>query len=232
MRRLPWRHPRTRIACTWPSLAPGIRFSAAGTVVYVPSTELRARGRRAGRAAARLALDVLAASVTGRHRPVDLLAAQEQLTLVTSELRAVDGHDQVRIRARVTLTLAPEDRARAQAYGDALRAERLRHAQERDRLTYLRAMVLAEPTMARTWWLDCQRDQLAALTWKEFNEKVLPAVADHDDAHARALAVAQVLAEVVEQLGDDEGRHKQFVATARWVLREMGWEKAAERLPQ
>ncbi len=163
---------------------------------------------------------------------MDQLAAQEQLALKAAELCEVKGHDQVRVRAHVALTLAPEDRARAQAYEDALRAQRLRHAQERDRLRYLRAMVLAEPTMARTWWLDSQRDQLAGLTWKEFNEKVLPTVADPQDAHARALVVAQVLAEVVEELGNDEGRHKQFMATARWVLREMGWEKAAGRLPQ
>ncbi|MFB6788703.1 hypothetical protein ACFCWT_18770 [Streptomyces olivaceus] len=163
---------------------------------------------------------------------MDQLAAQEQLALKTAEWCVVEGHDQVRVRAHVTLALAPEDRTRAQAYEDALRAERLRHAQECDRLTYLRAMILAEPAMARTWWLDGHRGQLAALTWKEFNEKVLPTVADPDDAHARALVVAEVLAEVVEELSDDEGRHKQFVATARWVLREMGWEKAAERLPQ
>ncbi|KIX79896.1 hypothetical protein SF12_01430 [Streptomyces sp. MBRL 601] len=43
--------------------------------------------------------------------------------------------------------------------------------------------------------------------------------------------IAQVLAEVVEDLGSDEERRQQFVATARWVLREMGWEKAAGKLP-
>ncbi|MFC5801168.1 hypothetical protein [Streptomyces formicae] len=203
-----------------------------GKVMYVPSAELRARGRAAGNAAARLALDTLAESVTSRHRPVDLLAAQEQMSLRTAELTEAEGHEHVHVRARLILTLAPEDQARAQAYEDALRAERLRHAQERDRLAYLRATVLAEPTMARTWWLDRQRDQLAELTWKEFNEKVLPTVADPDDAHARALSVAQVLAEVVEQLGDDTDRHKQFVATARWVLREMGWDATAERLSE
>ncbi|MFB8416912.1 hypothetical protein ACFC63_15545 [Streptomyces albidoflavus] len=210
---------------------PGIRFSATGTVVYLPSPGLRAKGRAAGRAAARLALDDCAASVTRSHRPFDLLSAQEELALKTARFSEGGSCDEVRFRARVTLSLAPDDRARAQAYEDALRAERLRHAQERDRLLFLRSTVLAEPATARTWWLDSQRDQLAALSWKEFNEKVLPAVADADDAHSHALVIAQVLAEVIEDLGGDEERRQQFLATARWVLREMGWEKAAGKLP-
>ncbi|MFF8565065.1 hypothetical protein ACF06N_08885 [Streptomyces albidoflavus] len=210
---------------------PGIRFSATGTVLYLPSPGLRAKGRAAGRAAARLALDECASSVTRAHRPFDLLPAQAELALKTARLRESEGCGEVRFRARVTLSLAPEDRARAQAYEDALRAERLRHAQERDRLAFLRSTVLAEPATARTWWLDSQRERLAGLSWKDFNEKVLPAVADADDAHSRALVIAQVLAEVVEDLGGDEERRQQFVATARWVLREMGWEEAAGKLP-
>ncbi|MEV1023231.1 hypothetical protein [Streptomyces sp. NPDC050264] len=169
--------------------------------------------------------------MTRKFAPAEVQVAEEKLTLAASDFTEVKDHPQVQVRARLALSLTREDRSRSQAYEDAVRAERLRHAQERDRLTYLRATVLAEPALARTWWLEQQRDQLAALTWQQFNDKVLPSVADADDAHARAVQIAEVLAEVVEQLGDDAGRHKRFLETTRWVLREMGWAAAADRLP-
>ncbi|MFJ9085560.1 hypothetical protein ACIRL3_24370 [Streptomyces sp. NPDC102384] len=208
-----------------------MRFTASGRLVFIPSPELRRKGRAVARAEARLALDALARDVTRKFAPVEYRVLEEELALAVSEFTWVKDHPEVQIKARLALSLSGEDRNRSQTYEDAVRAERLRHAQEWDRLSYLRATVLAEPALARTWWLEQQRDQLAALTWQQFNDKVLPSVADADDAHARALQVAEVLAEVVEQLGDDPGRHKRFLETTRWVLQEMGWATAADRLP-
>ncbi|WP_165968226.1 hypothetical protein [Saccharopolyspora elongata] len=46
------------------------------------------------------------------------------------------------------------------------------------------------------------------------------------------MRVAHVLAGVMEDLGTDPGRQKQFIATARVVLEQMGWNSTAEKLPQ
>jgi hypothetical protein len=231
MRLSPWRHTRVRIACTWPSELPGVNMAATGKLLFEPTAELRQKGRAAARAAARLALDSLASSITHRFPPTLVQVAQEKLALATAQWTDVEGHPHVRIKARIALGLGSEDRARTQAYEDALRAERLRHAIDRERLAHLQA-VLGEPGLARAWWLDRQREELLQLSWNEFNEKVLPTVGPADDTHLKAVRVAQVITEVVERLGEEPGREKQFVATARVLLEEMGWEDLAEALPQ
>ncbi|MFD9571460.1 hypothetical protein ACFWBI_16590 [Streptomyces sp. NPDC059982] len=196
-----------------------------------PGTDLRAKRRTAVRAAGRLALDDLASIVTAQFLPQQIEVAQEQLALATAEWTEVEGHPDLKLRARIGLELSATAQSRAQAYEDALRAERLRHATDRERLTYLQKVVLADPAIARTWWLDRQREELSKLSWREFNEKVLPVVGTADDAHSRAMQAAPVLAEVMEQLAADPGRHKQFIATFRVVLEQMGWDAAAEKLP-
>lgn len=226
------RYPRTRIACTWRSNLPGVRFAATGKLTYEPSAELREKGRAAGRAAARLALDAAATAITTRCSPTQIQVAHEELAIALSQWIEVKGHPHLRIKACITLGLSPKDRARAQSYEDALRAERLRHEIDRERLIHLRDAVFSDPGVARTWWLDRHRDELAQMSWRDFNEKVLPSVGAIDDAHSRAMRVAHVLAEVIENLGADPGRQKQFIATTRVVLEQMGWEATAERLPQ
>lgn len=230
MRRSPWRHPRTHITSTWPSELPGVRFAATGKLTFEPAMELRQQGRSAARAAARLALDALASGITSQCAPAHVQTAQEELALATARWTEVEGHPQLRIKARVALSLGPEDRARTQAYDDALRAERLRHAIDRERLAYIQA-VLGEPGMARTWWLDRHKGELIQLSWNEFNEKVLPAVGSADDAQSKAMRMAHVIAGVIGRLGEEPGREKQFTATARIVLEQMGWEDLAEEVP-
>lgn len=225
------RYPRTRIVCTWQSSLPGVPFVATGTLSYQPSAELREKGRPGGRAAARLALNTAASAITARHLPTQIQVAQEELALAFARWIEVKGHPHLKVKARITLRLSPENRARAQSFEDALREERLRQEIDRERLIHLRDGLFADPTLARSWWLDRQRNALIQMSWRDFNEKVLPSIGAVDDARSRAMRVAHVLAEVMEDLGTDPGRQQQFIETARVVLEQMGWKSTAEKLP-
>lgn len=226
------RYRTTRVACTWQSNLPGIYFVATGRLAYQPSAELREKGSTAVRATARLALDAAASDISGRRSPAQIQVAQDELALAFADWTEVDGYPHLRIKARITLGINPDNRARAQSFEDAVREECLRQEIARRRLIHLRDAVFADPVLARSWWLDRQRSALIQMSWRDFNEKVLPAVEAVDDAHSRAMRVAQVLAEVLEELGGDPGRQKQFIMTARVILEQMGWESIAEKLPQ
>ncbi|TDD47723.1 hypothetical protein E1288_23960 [Saccharopolyspora elongata] len=154
------------------------------------------------------------------------------MALAFARWTEVDGHPHLKVKARIALGLTPDDRARAQSFEDARREERLRQEIHRERLIHLRDAVFADPVLARSWWLDRQRNALIQMSWRDFNEKVLSSVGAVDDTHSRAMRVAHVLAGVMEDLGTDPGRQKQFIATARVVLEQMGWNSTAEKLPQ
>lgn len=197
-----------------------------------PTDDLRRKGRAAARAAARLALDRTARAITSRHAPARVHVAQDELALAVGGWAQCEADPRLRIKARVTLTLGPEDRVRAQDYDDRLRAERLRHDVDRARLAYLREVVFGDPGTARTWWLDRHQGEASRLSWGEFNEKVLPSIGAAGDTQSRAVHIAHVLAEVIEHLDAEPGRQKQFVETTRIVLQQMGWESIVAKLPE
>lgn len=170
--------------------------------------------------------------ITARHSPTQIQVAQEELALAFAAWTEIDGYPHLRVKARIALGLNSDNRDRAQSFEDALREERLRQEIVRERLIHLRDAVFADPVLARSWWLDRQRNALIEMSWGDFNEKVLPSVEAVDDARSRAMRVAHVLAEVMEGLGTDPGRQKQFIATARVVLEQMGWKSIAEKLPE
>ncbi|AWT47727.1 hypothetical protein HXP45_09365 [Streptomyces actuosus] len=95
----------------------------------------------------------------------------------------------------------------------------------------MRDVVLADADTARAWWLERHREGHQLIPWEEFNTHILPFVGRSDDAQTNAMRVAYVLARCVERLEDDPARHKLFVATARLLMKEMGWPDLADGLP-
>ncbi|MEU1372282.1 hypothetical protein ABZ442_01290 [Streptomyces triculaminicus] len=224
------RSMRLRISATWPTALFGIHYSASGVLRCRPAPELRERGRGVVRSVARQALEDIARPITGTHMPSALDEAQNVLALRLSEWGPVAEGSATEIRARITLRLASDDRARSQAYDDARREQQLRHHLNVDRISYLRSEVLVSADAARAWWIDLHRDGDRPISWEEFNTHVLPYVGNAQDPQSQAMRAAVVLAQVMERLDSDPGRHQQFRATTRVVLQQMGWEDLADEL--
>ncbi len=224
------RSMRLRISATWPTALHGIHYSAGGVLRFRPAPEFRERGRGVVRAAARQALDDIARPITSEHMPTALDKAQNALALRLSAWGPAAEGCPMEIRASITLRLAPEDRARSQAYDDARRELQLRHHLDADRIDYLRRRVLVSADAARAWWIDLHKLGDRPISWETFDTHVLPYVGDADDPQSKAMRAAVVLAKVMERLENDPALHQQFVATTRVVLQQMNWEDLADDL--
>ncbi|MGW3114676.1 hypothetical protein [Streptomyces sp. NPDC001091] len=182
------------------------------------------------RAAARMALEKNASQITREYLPGQLEEAQSALALELSEWRQVDARWPIEIKARLVLRLEGEAAARAQAYEDALRDQQLHHELYESRVSYMRDKVLGDADTARAWWLERHREGHLLIAWDEFNTHILPFVGRAEDAQTNAMRTAYVLAQVVERLEDDPARHKLFVTTARFLMKEMDWPDLADAL--
>ncbi|MFF7927354.1 hypothetical protein ACFZDP_40600 [Streptomyces mirabilis] len=221
-----WSRRRCRIRSQWPSCLPGIRFRARGTLTYQAPAHIKANGTASARAAARLALDELGRRITQVHRPEQLDTAQERLTLAADHWHTMEGTPGLWLKARITLMLTEQDTARAQKFQDALREVTLQLAQEKERRDLFRQAVFDAPDTTRMWWLERHLDQLDALDWGAFNEKILPLVGTADDIQSKAERMARTLLYIWEKLGNDPGQHARFTTTVRTVAEQMGWADA------
>ncbi|MBK3532076.1 hypothetical protein JHN61_27205 [Streptomyces sp. MBT67] len=221
-----WSRRRSRLRSRWPTSLPGIGFCAHGTLAYRVTGSSWSGGAAAAGADARLALDRLGRGITGALPPEQRDAAQEQLRLAAGRWHAVEGVPGLWMKARVTLVLTGQDADRAQRYQDALRSVTLRVAQEQEHRDSFRRTVLDRLDTARVWWLEQHRDDLEALDWGVFNDKILPLAGTVDDLRSTAEHVARLLQYAGAKLGDDPGQHARFVTTVRAVLDQMGWEDA------
>ncbi len=224
------RSMRLRISATWPTALFGVRYSASGVLRCRPDAEFRERGRGIVRSVARQSLDGIARRITGEYMPSELDEAQNALALRLSEWGPAAEGSAMEIRASIALRLAPDDRARSQAYEDARREQQLRHHLDIDRISHLRREVLVSADAARAWWIDLHREGNVPISWDEFNAQILPYVHNVQDPQSKAMRAAVVLAQVMERLESDPARHQQFLATTRVVLQQMNWEDLADEL--
>ncbi|MFC8094696.1 hypothetical protein [Streptomyces sp. NPDC057301] len=221
-----WSRRRCRIRSQWPTSLPGIRFCARGTLTYQAPAHTRANGTASARAAARLALDKLGRGITQDHRPEQLDAARENLTLAAAHWHTTKDTPGLWLKARITLMLTEQDAARAQRFQDALRDVTLQLEQEQERRDLFRQAVFDTPDTTRMWWLERHLDQLETLDWGAFNEKILPLVGAADDIQSKAERIARTVLYVWEKLGDAPGQHARFTTTVRTVAEQMGWTDA------
>ncbi|MGW3122006.1 hypothetical protein ACWDBW_33530 [Streptomyces sp. NPDC001107] len=221
-----WSRRRCRIRSQWPTSLPGIRFCARGTLTYQAPAHTRANGTASARAAAQLALDTLGRGITQAHRPEQLDTAQQNLTLATAHWHTSEDNPGLWLKARITLMLTKEDAVRAQRFQDALRDVALQLQQEQERRDLFRQAVFNIPDTTRMWWLERHLNQLDALDWKTFNEKILPLVGTGDDMQSKAERIARTVLYVWEKLGNEPGQHARFTTTVRSIAEQMGWTDA------
>jgi hypothetical protein len=221
---------RHRVSTAWPTKLWGVSFTVSG-ILYGRVTPGGQRPRAAiARAAACLTLEEKASGITRRLLPAQLQEAQGAITLEFTDWQQVKAQWPLEMRAQLTLRIESEAAARAQAYEDSLRDQQLRHELYEARVTYMRDVVLGDADTARAWWLERHREGHQLIAWDEFNTHILPFVGRSDDAQTNAMRIAHVLAGCVERLEDDPARHKLFVATARLLMKEMGWPDLADGL--
>ncbi|WP_208882141.1 hypothetical protein [Streptomyces armeniacus] len=125
------------------------------------------------------------------------------------------------------MRISKADVARAQKYQDAVREVTLQLRREQERRERFTASVLTQPETARNWWLERHLDDLGAIDWDTFREKVLPLVGAADDAQSKAEYISRTIQHVLERLEDDPAEHARFATTVRTVLEQMGWGDAA-----
>ncbi|MGW7362125.1 hypothetical protein ACWGI8_01555 [Streptomyces sp. NPDC054841] len=219
-----WRQRVGRFTAYWPTCLPGIRFLARGTLTHlVPPRAAGSHHGTAARAAARLALDELGRSITGKHRPEELECARQRLTLAVSPWHSPDSRPDIWLRARLTLLLPQQDADRAQRHQNALRDVELRLAQDRLCRQELAQTVCADRDTARLRWLERHLDDLSALDWTAFKNTILPLVGTSVTERTQAERLAHTLLYVWEQLDSAPGRQARFMATARTLFEQMGW---------
>lgn len=224
------RRLRHRISTTWPTKLWGVAYTVSGVLHCRIASGTPGQKRALVRAAARMALEKNASQITREYMPGQLEEAQSALALELSEWRQVDARWPIEIKARLVLRLEGEAAARAQAYEDALRDQQLHHELYESRVSYMRDKVLGDADTARAWWLERHREGHQLIAWDEFNTHILPFVGRAEDAQTNAMRTAYVLAQVVERLEDDPARHKLFVTTARFLMKEMDWPDLADAL--
>lgn len=221
---------RHRISTTWPTKLWGVAYTVTGVMHYRIAAGVRRPKLSLVRAAARVALEEMAVRITSQYSPRRIEEVQSKLALTLSNWQRVDTEWPIDIKARVVLRLEGKAAVRAQAYEDALRDQQLQQELHEFRVSYMRDKILGDADTARAWWLERHREASQPVAWDEFNTHILPFVGRAEDAQTNAMRTAYVLAQVVERLQEDPGRHNLFVATARILLREMNWPDLAEAL--
>jgi hypothetical protein len=169
-------------------------------------------------------LDQLGRDIAGEHRPEELECAQQRLTLAVTPWHNPDGHPGLWLRARLSLLLPQQDTDRAQRHQNALREVELRLAQDRLRRQELARAVCTDRDSARLWWLERHLDDLSALNWATFRDTILPLVGTSVTERTQAERLAHTLLYVWEQLNAVPGQQARFMATARTLFEEMGWD--------
>ncbi|GAB3936303.1 hypothetical protein GCM10029976_047830 [Kribbella albertanoniae] len=205
----------------------GVVFRAIGQIVVDVSEESARVDWAATEAAAQSTLDAVAVPVTRACSPLSTHVAQLQLSAHLAKRRPVHGSAGTFMTAHCRITLSPEDERRTRIFYDTVRSEQLQVAIDRERLGYLRE-VLEDPKLARLWWLDRHEDQVAAMTWEEFDNTILAELASTDESVSRAERVARTITQVFEELASNQAKQTQFLELTEKVVKIMGWSQLSE----
>jgi hypothetical protein len=217
----PGRRNRSRFACTLPTANPGIRFRTRGTTWWRPEAEW-ARPLAETRAIALKSIAERAGDITSTFEPHDLFTAQQELVNELHHWTKAGNVIGLSIRAHITVSLTSRARQNTAVHADALRDQHRDEATHRHHLLFAHEQVMADPILARLWWLERHAcDPHSITSWKSFDTIVGPLLRPGDTPEARAARIAAVLTDVFTELEADEERRALFLTVVGKVLHHM-----------
>ncbi|MFI7449993.1 hypothetical protein ACIBQX_21065 [Nonomuraea sp. NPDC049714] len=184
---------------------------------------------RAARAAALAEVYGAARACISGTAPADVYTAQQQLVLDLATWRDAAEYPGLRIKARISLTLTPDNAQRADSYDQSLRAAHLEQELAAERLRCLAQTALTNVRQARVWWFEQHLAQGELLkSWESFDTVIRPMINDNTDDVAHRFA--QVLATAAQRTLEDPDKAKDIQLIAHVLLTTVGWRDLAEEL--
>lgn len=226
----PARQRKAKFSARLQTELPGIFFTARGSTWFRQDlSSHQAMPLRAARAAALAGIYQIAKAIAHKFEPGAVFHAEQAIAVSLADWRPLENSP-VMVRAALTLDLADEDSAKAERFTESRRAARLEEALTRDRMDFLREVILTSEKSARLWWLHCNlAGDNPATSWEIFEGVVRPVipVADENDP---VTELAQALLTLNDHLHEDPDRLKSLAGIAAFAADKVGEDRLARTL--
>jgi hypothetical protein len=170
-----------------------------------------------------------ASGVTSEVLADEIFEAEQKIALLLADWSTAPQG--IELRARLKLSLDPDNAKKVDLFEDARRATRLEETLMQDRLNILRREVLADPTIAKLWWLQRHlEDGDPVQSWKLFDTVVRPLITSAGPDDDAATKFAKTVVTLVERVQEDPARMRTLVQIATTMFKSMNWPDLAEEV--